>query len=132
VKSLTKKSTKPPLRLVPPTGTAADAPPRTLGHHGMSLWNRITTEYEITDAGGRELLALACEQLDRAEALKAQIDAEGEIIQTRNGPKDHPALRHELQSRAFVAKTLLRLGLNVEPLRPVPGRPAGWMPPDAS
>jgi hypothetical protein len=85
----------------------------------------------IQDAGGRELLVLACQQLDRAEALKAQIDQEGEVVQTRNGPRDHPALRHELQARAFVAKTLLRLGLNVEPLRPVPGRPAGWMPPDA-
>jgi hypothetical protein len=33
-----------------------------------------------------------------------QIDAEGEVIQTRNGPKDHPALRHELAARAFIAK----------------------------
>jgi hypothetical protein len=128
---MVKKSTKPSLRLVRPTGATDDAPPRTLGQHGTSLWNRITTEYEITDAGGRELLTLACQQLDRAEALKAQIDAEGEIVQTRNGPKDHPALRHELGARAFVVKTLLRLGLNVEPLRPVPGRPAGWMKPDA-
>jgi hypothetical protein len=28
-------------------------------------------EYHIEDVGGRELLALACQQLDRAEALKA-------------------------------------------------------------
>jgi hypothetical protein len=129
---MAKKPAKSPLRLVRPTDASDDAPPRTLGNHGMNLWNRITSEYEITDAGGRELLVLACQQLDRAEALKAQIDAEGEIVQSRHGPKDHPALRHELQARAFVAKTLLRLGLNVEPLRPVPGRPAGWMPPDAS
>ena len=97
----------------------------------MSLWARITSEYNIEDAGGRELLTLACQQLDRAEALRQQIDAEGEVVQTRNGPKDHPALRHELAARAFVAKTLLRLGLNVEPVRPAPGRPAGWMGPDA-
>ena len=97
----------------------------------MSLWARINTEYSIEDAGGRELLTLACQQLDRAEALRQQIDAEGEVVQTRNGPKDHPALRHELAARAFVAKTLLRLGLNVEPVRPQPGRPAGWMGPDA-
>src|SRR5215510_10308423 len=127
-----RKSHKPPLHLVPPAPAAEDAPPRTLGHHGASLWNRIMCEYDIADAGGRELLALACQQLDRAEALKAQIDAEGEVVQTRNGPKDHPALRHELAARAFVAKTLLRLGLNVEPLRPVCGRPAGWIGPDAS
>src|SRR5262245_16781504 len=127
-----RKSHKPPLHLVPPAPAIEDTPPRTLSHHGASLWNRIMCEYAITDAGGRELLVLACQQLDRAEALKAQIDAEGEIVQSRHGPRDHPALRHELQARAFVAKTLLRLGLNVEPLRPVPGRPAGWMPTDAS
>src|SRR5215813_4936790 len=119
---MAKKSIKPPLRLVPPTGATDDAPPRTFGHYGMSLWARITSEYNIEDAGGRELLTLACQHLDRAEALRQQIDAEGEVVQTRNGPKDHPALRHELQARAFVAKTLHRLGLNVEPLRPNPGR----------
>lgn len=129
-----RKSHKPTLHLVPPAQTTEDAPPRTLGHHGANLWHRIMTEYDIADAGGRELLALACQQLDRAEALKAQIDAEGEVIQTRNGPKDHPALRHELAARAFIAKTLHRLGLNFEPVRPSPGRPSGgnigWQPPE--
>lgn len=129
-----RKSHKPPLHLVLPTPATANDPPRTLGHHGASLWNRVMTEYDIADAGGRELLALACQQLDRAEALKAQIDAEGEVIQTRNGPKDHPALRHELAARAFIAKTLHRLGLTLEPLRPSPGRPSGgntgWQPPE--
>ena len=128
---MARKSAKPSLRLIRQTSATDDAPPRTLGHHGMSLWARINSEYSIEDAGGRELLTLACQHLDRAEALRQQIDAEGEVVQTRNGPKDHPALRHELQARAFVAKTLLRLGLNVEPVRPVPGRPAGWMGPDA-
>jgi hypothetical protein len=35
----------------------------------------------------------------------------------------------ELAARAFVVKTLVRLGLNVEPLRNGPGRPSrglGW------
>jgi phage terminase small subunit len=133
-KIMGRKSAKPSLHLVPPTGTVENSPPRTLGEHGSSLWKRVMIEYHIEDVGGRELLALACQQLDRAEALKTQIDAEGEIIQTRNGLKDHPALRHELQARAFVAKILLRLGLNVEPVRPAPGRPSGqasgWIPPD--
>jgi hypothetical protein len=66
-----RKSHKPPLHLVPPAPAIEHAPPRTLGQHGSSLWNRIMTEYDIADAGGRELLALACQQLDRAEALKA-------------------------------------------------------------
>jgi hypothetical protein len=92
-------------------------------------------EYHIEDVGGRELLALACQQLDRAEALKAQIDSEGEIIPSRLGPKAHPALRYEIQARAFIAKTLQRLGLNLEPLNQRQGRPPtqmSWIPPDAN
>lgn len=124
----------PPLHVVPTATAMVPAPPRALGEHGTSLWNRVMAEYDIADVGGRELLALACQQLDRAEALREQIDQEGEVIKTRTGMlKDHPALRHELAARAFVAKTLLKLGLNVEPLHPNPGRPGGrgtgWVPP---
>jgi len=88
------------------------------------LWNRIMTSYRIADHGGREMLLLACEATDRAVSLRAIIDREGEIIHTRNGPRDHPALRHELANRALVSKLLVRLGLDVEvqPPRPV-GRP---------
>jgi hypothetical protein len=71
--------------------------------------------------------------LDRAEALREAIDRDGELLHMRTGNvKEHPALRHELAARAFVAKMLLRLGLDVEPLRPTPGRPpkpGGWAPP---
>lgn len=126
-------SKKPVLKVVKPSGIGAK-PPRTLGNHGQSLWNRITNEYAVEDAAGREILTLACQALDRAESLREQIDGDGEVLMTRNGfAKEHPALRAELASRAFVAKMLLRLGLDVEPMRPGPGRPggvhSGWTPP---
>jgi hypothetical protein len=98
-------------------------PPRTLSDPGQSLWNRIMAAYQIDDEGGRELLTLACEALDRAESLRQQIKRDGEVIATRMGIKDHPALKHELANRSFISKTLLRLGLNVEPVRGV-GRPS--------
>jgi hypothetical protein len=78
--------------------------------------------YQIDDEGGRELLTLACEALDRAESLRQQIKRDGEVIATRMGIKDHPALRLELANRSFVSKTLVRLGLDVEPVRSI-GRP---------
>lgn len=98
-------------------------PARTLGKAGANLWARIVEEYDVGDAGGKELLLLACECLDRAEALRKLIDEEGEV-QTVNGVmRDHPGLKHELQNRSFVAKALARMGLNLEvPVRPV-GRP---------
>jgi hypothetical protein len=42
----------------------------------------------------------------------------------KNGVRDHPALKHELSNRAFVVRTLHRLGLDVERVGRV-GRPAG-------
>jgi hypothetical protein len=86
------------------------------------LWDRITKDYELTDAGGMELLTLACQCLDRAEALRAQIDHDGEIQYVKNVPKAHPAIRDEINCRKFIAASLSRLGLALE----VPGqRPVG-------
>jgi P27 family predicted phage terminase small subunit len=119
------------LKVVKSAARTGNSPPRTLKQHGTALWNRVTGEYAVEDAAGRALLTLACQALDRAEALRELIDSEGEMLQSRTGHyKEHPGLRHELQSRAFVAKMLLRLGLDVEPMRPGPGRPpkGGWSP----
>jgi hypothetical protein len=101
------------------------APPRKLGTHGGALWKAILAEYEIEDSGGLAMLAQACIALDRAEQCRTQIEKDGVVLRARNGPpKDHPALKHELASRAFVVRTLARLGLDVEPLRPHAGRPS--------
>jgi hypothetical protein len=95
------------------------------------LWNRIQTEFLIRDAGGIELLTLACEATDRASALAACIDADGLTLRTRTGVRSHPCLRDELGARALAARLLIRLGVTTEPVKS-PGRPAaplGWMPP---
>lgn len=83
----------------------------------------MQVEYAIADVGGRELLAQACAALERAEALRERIDADGEIIDGPSGPRDHPGLKHELANRAFITRAIGRLGLDVEPLQRV-GRPA--------
>jgi len=71
-------------------------------------------EYQITDADGLELLTLACQHLDRAEALRQQIDDDGEIVCTKQGPREQPGLCNGLRARAFVVRTRQRLGLDVE------------------
>jgi P27 family predicted phage terminase small subunit len=114
---------KPPLSIVS-TETTGISPPRPLGPHGKALWDRVQREYQITDTGGIELLAQACAALDRAEALAEAITRDGEVIHTRTGvPKTHPAVKDELACRAFVVRTLERLGLNIEAIAK-PGRPA--------
>jgi hypothetical protein len=120
---------KPPLKLVTSTATLP-APSRKLGNHGRSLWDRVMTDYEIRDVGGLEMLMQACQALDRAEALRTEIDRDGEVIRMRSTVKDHPGLKHELANRAFVVRTLARLGLNFEAVKSVgrPTQPVGWQP----
>lgn len=123
---------KPKLALVKNGQANWVDPPRSLGNHGRKLWDSVMNEYDIRDSGGVEMLARACAALDRAESLRSQIDTDGEIVRSRDGIKNHPALKHELPARSFVVRTLSHLGLNVEPIRPTPGRPSvgsGWVPP---
>jgi hypothetical protein len=101
------------------------APPRKLGKHGLALWRSITAEYGVDDAGGIEMLLQACQALDRSEACRDHIDRDGEVIRSKAGLKDHPALKHEIANRSFVVRTLHRLGLDVEAVRPI-GRPPGF------
>jgi hypothetical protein len=127
-----KRSDKPPLNLVDSTATIIQ-PPRTLGKHGRSLWDRIMSEYEVVDAGGIELLAQACAGEDLAETLHEEIASDGPVIRVRGTVKAHPAVKDEIACRAFVCRTLIKLGLNYEPVRPSAGRPSGglgWRPGD--
>ena len=115
---------KPKLKLVDPAPTARDpnAAPSTLGTSGATLWAAIQSEYDIADAGGRETLFQICRAADRAEEYAARIDAEGPVIPTKHGLKDHPLVKHEIASRSFVVRGLMRLGLDIEPLKSL-GRP---------
>jgi hypothetical protein len=120
-----KKSAKPPLRIVTNLDAMGPQPSRPLGAHGRALWAKVTGEYDIDDAAGIEFLTLACQGLDRAEALSERIAQDGEIIRTPQGLKAHPAIREEMSCRGFIVRTLQKLGLNFEPVRAGPGRPPG-------
>ena len=112
----------PSLSLVRGPHQAMPSPPRTLGKVGQALWVSIMREYAIQDAGGLETLAQAAAAADRAADCAMQIERDGALLMTKSGPRDHPLLRHELANRAFVVRSLVRLGINIEPVRPV-GRP---------
>ena len=112
----------PKLTVIQP-GANITAPPRKLGPSGLALW-RLQEHYRITDSGGTEMLCQCCEASDTVAALQAEIDADGHVIRTKAGPKSHPGLRDLLAARAFIVRTLARLGLDVEPICPL-GRPPG-------
>ena len=104
------------------------ATPTDLGASGAELWRAITSEYDIADIGGRTLLAQLCKAHDRAESCRAAIERDGELVVTRGGSKEHPLIRAELQNRAFICRTLMRLGISYEPVKPIgrPGRDQHW------
>jgi hypothetical protein len=105
---MAKKSQKTNLHLVTSATDHSSTPPRPLGQHGQALYDRILSEYEISDAGGLQLLLLAAEATDRLQALRANIDQDGEVLRTpRGGCKPHPALRTELSTRSFIVRSYL-------------------------
>lgn len=102
----------------------APSPPSPLEEHGQRLWERIHARYRIDDPAAIAILHGACESLDRAQRAKAEIARDGVSITGPGGYlREHPAARIELQSRAFMARSLVRLGLSLEPVRGGPGRP---------
>src|SRR5262245_46284559 len=124
---MVKPPGKPPFSIVAGE-TAIISSPRPLGSHGQRLWDRIQREYRIDDCGGTELLYQACAATDRVEALAEAIARDGEVVHSRSGvPRSHPSIRDELQLRAFIVKTIEKLGINFEAIKPL-GRPSGWSP----
>ena len=115
---------RPTLKIIGGSTSTVTPPPRKLGKHGMTLWQTIMTEYDISDSGGLEILQQICSSLDRAEQLAAEVDRDGPTILVKGAPREHPALKAELANRAFICRGLARLGLNVEAIKPV-GRPGG-------
>jgi hypothetical protein len=112
---------KPRLSLVGSTVNVG-RPPATLCKAGAILWRSIMSEYEISDCGGLSMLEQACAAQDRIAECGVIIARKGQVVRTKSGPKEHPLLKIELQSRSFLVRTLIRLGLDVEPAKPV-GRP---------
>jgi hypothetical protein len=127
-----KKPAKPVLTLVTPTELNGPPPPSSLGPSGRKFWQDVQSEYDIADVGGRRMLEQVCLAFERAEGLHAEIERDGPMIRTRGAIKEHPAIKLELAARAFIVRTLAKLGLNFEPVRPGPGRPGGeWRPPSS-
>ena len=111
----------PKLKLV---DSKPGSPPRPLRRAGMAAWNRITRDYDISDAAGIELLCLHCEALDFAEECKALREEYGvAVINKDTGViRENPLCKVEIANRAQAAKLLVLLGVNQEPTKAV-GRP---------
>jgi hypothetical protein len=82
------------------------------------------SEYKIEDSGGRAVLLQICAAADNLAECDFAISRDGAMISTKNGLKEHPLCKQRLALRSFVCRQYQRLGLNLEPAKPV-GRPPG-------
>jgi phage terminase small subunit len=66
-------------------------------------------QYEL-DETERIILAAACEAADRAAEAKVMVDADGAVVDGRYGPRQHPAVAIERDSRIAMLRALRELG----------------------
>lgn len=83
-------------------------PPEGLDEAGDRLWRSVVDSFEL-DEHEITLLAQACRTVDTIDALQAAIDADGPLIETRSGPKAHPAVVEIRQQRIVLARLLVAL-----------------------
>lgn len=95
-------------------------PPVELACAGLAFWRRVQEEFEM-EPHHLDLLASACQQLDRAAAAAAVIEAEGVTAKDRFGQvKTHPAVDIERNAHLAFCRLQRELGLDIAP---PPSRP---------
>jgi P27 family predicted phage terminase small subunit len=100
--------------------------PIGLSSEARKVWLELRDEYNINDSGGLQLIQVYVEAFERARRCRLQIDEDGEIVTDRfDQQKAHPLLVAEKDARNQMLAALKQLNLDVEPLQPTPGRPAG-------
>jgi hypothetical protein len=100
-------------------------PPAGLKEAGRDLWARVHKDFVVEGANGLETLFQVCSAADRAHECGEVISREGAAVRIKGGGvKEHPLLRCELQTRAFIVRTLARMGFDIVMPRAEVGRPA--------
>lgn len=112
-----------PVRLLR-SGRREPTPPAHLSRAAKAIWRRIVADYELEEHH-RAILGAALEARDRMYQARDAIDADGAYVEGRFGPKAHPAIAVERDSRLAMIRALRELGLDLEaPASPRP--PSRW------
>jgi P27 family predicted phage terminase small subunit len=101
-------------------------PPKHLSTEAKRWWKKLTAEYTLDDSAGLLLLTTGMEAFDRMRQAQQVIAADGPSVVDRYGrTKAHPLIAVERDARAALHRAMRELNLDLEPLRPGPGRPPG-------
>lgn len=99
---------------------------KTLSDEASQLKAAILKDFDINDDAGLAILDTALEAYDLMHDAQAVVDAQGlTVAGDRGNIKAHPLLAVVRDSRAQFLMALKHLNLDIEPLNPGPGRPAG-------
>src|SRR5687768_16864972 len=89
------------------------APPKHLSGESRRLWPAVATRYEL-EPHHLAILAAACEAQDRMRQASAAIAKDGAYVEGRFGPKAHPAISVERDSRLAMLRSLRELALDID------------------
>jgi P27 family predicted phage terminase small subunit len=121
LKNVVLKSKGMPVKPVNPPSSPV---PAGLSRESGEIWQRVTTEYDIRDSAGLEVLRVGLEAHDRYRQAQTAIDKDGASIKDRWGQtKPHPLLACERDARAQFLAAMKQLNFDIEPLRDRVGRP---------
>jgi phage terminase small subunit len=105
---------------VTPAEGAHPAAPRHLSPDSRRIWRRILRDF-VLEAHHQAILAAALEARDRMYQARAAIERDGAYVDGRFGPKAHPGIAVERDSRLAMLRSLRELGLDLE--APASSRP---------
>lgn len=86
--------------------------PKGLNPEAKAFFNKISTKYQLTDAG-LELLKVACFTLQRWRESKEILDKAG-LVTEGNIPRVHPANKIEHDCRLSFCRLMKELNLDSE------------------
>jgi P27 family predicted phage terminase small subunit len=99
----------------------SEEPPVHLGAEAADLWRAVIADYEL-DRPALVLLEALCDAWERYAQARSVLAAEGPFVEGRYGPKAHPAVAVERDSRVMLARLVRELDLEGLPI-PEPKRP---------
>jgi len=89
-------------------------PPAHLSERSKALWRAVVPSLAASPQR-QAAVQVALEALDRADAARRQIEAEGMVVSGGKMPHIHPLLKVEKDARQLFARLWAQLGMAADP-----------------